>query len=416
MTDMTQPKKKYGRPDDERIIDFMKIAKPAAIISILLTLASIFFIATKGLNLGLDFTGGVSAELNYKQPANQVEVIQALNQAGFKDAVVQTLGSNKDLLVRMPVQNIEVEDLNNAITKAAQLPNNPAEVHKVDSVGGQVGNELYIRSAGAVALALLLMLVYVTIRFEFKLAVGAVLSLFHDIIVTIGIFAMMQWPFDLTVLAAILALLGFSLNDNIVVSDVHFIKSSDDFRHDNIAQHAEAALDIIKNNIPLVLIDHQDDQGLLIFQIHDEMVTQFKRGLAAVCGLHISGQPHERLSSIRVIIIECQHLAIIYINNAGRPQRVTHIFVHQVETGIKLGTLNIVSHNFRIFQRFDIFHFQVRVLTILLHFITASGTFHHKQHEIFVDFSIDTAGIENLLYVQPDIFPCNHFHRSVFSG
>ncbi|MDD2946917.1 protein translocase subunit SecF [Acinetobacter haemolyticus] len=219
MTDMTQPKKKYGRPDDERIIDFMKIAKPAAIISILLTLASIFFIATKGLNLGLDFTGGVSAELNYKQPANQVEVIQALNQAGFKDAVVQTLGSNKDLLVRMPVQNIEVEDLNNAITKAAQLPNNPAEVHKVDSVGGQVGNELYIRSAGAVALALLLMLVYVTIRFEFKLAVGAVLSLFHDIIVTIGIFAMMQWPFDLTVLAAILALLGFSLNDNIVVSD-----------------------------------------------------------------------------------------------------------------------------------------------------------------------------------------------------
>ncbi|GAA5187313.1 protein translocase subunit SecF [Acinetobacter kookii] len=219
MTDMTQPKKKYGRPDDERIIDFMKIAKPAAIISILLTLASIFFIATKGLNLGLDFTGGVSAELNYKQPANQVEVVQALNQAGFKDAVVQTLGSNKDLLVRMPVQDIEVEDLNNAITKAAQLPNNPAVVHKVDSVGGQVGNELYIRSAGAVALALLLMLVYVTIRFEFKLAVGAVLSLFHDVIVTIGIFAMMQWPFDLTVLAAILALLGFSLNDNIVVSD-----------------------------------------------------------------------------------------------------------------------------------------------------------------------------------------------------
>ena len=219
MTDMTQPKKKYGRPDDERIIDFMKIAKPAAIISILLTLASIFFIATKGLNLGLDFTGGVSAELNYKQPANQVDVIQALNQAGFKDAVVQTLGSNKDLLVRMPVQDIEVEDLNNAITKAAQLPNNPAVVHKVDSVGGQVGNELYIRSAGAVALALLLMLVYVTIRFEFKLAVGAVLSLFHDVIVTIGIFAMMQWPFDLTVLAAILALLGFSLNDNIVVSD-----------------------------------------------------------------------------------------------------------------------------------------------------------------------------------------------------
>lgn len=197
----------------------MKIAFPAAIISIILTIGSLFFIVTKGLNLGLDFTGGVSAELNYAQPANQTDVVKALDQAGFHDAVVQTLGSNKDLIVRMPVQDIEVEDLTNAITKAAQLPNNPAEVHKVDSVGGQVGNELYIRSAGAVALALLLMLVYVTIRFEFKLAMGAVISLFHDIIVTVGIFAMMQWPFDLTVLAAVLALIGFSLNDNIVVSD-----------------------------------------------------------------------------------------------------------------------------------------------------------------------------------------------------
>ncbi len=223
MTDVTQPEvpttKKYGRPDDEKIINFMKIAKPAAILSIILTIASLFFIVTKGLNLGLDFTGGVSAELNYQREAKPEEVIRTLDKAGFKDAVVQTLGTNKDLIVRMPVQDIDVEDLNNALTKAVQLPDNPAKVHKVDSVGGQVGNELYIRSAGAVALAMLLMLVYVTIRFEFKLAVGAVLSLLHDVIVTVGIFAMMQWPFDLTVLAAILALIGFSLNDNIVVSD-----------------------------------------------------------------------------------------------------------------------------------------------------------------------------------------------------
>ena len=220
MTENTQLKpKQYGRPEDERIINFMKIAFPAAIISIVLTLGSLFFIFTKGLNLGLDFTGGISAELNYKQAANQGDVVRALGQAGFKDAVVQTLGSNSDLLVRMPVQDVDVEDLNNALTQAVQLPDNPAQVSKIDSVGGQVGNELYVRSAGAVALALILMLIYVTIRFEFKLAMGAVLSLFHDIIVTIGVFALMQWPFDLTVLAAILAIIGFSLNDNIVVSD-----------------------------------------------------------------------------------------------------------------------------------------------------------------------------------------------------
>ncbi|RKG40604.1 MULTISPECIES: protein translocase subunit SecF [Acinetobacter] len=212
--------KKYGRPDNERVIPFMKISVPAAIISILLTVASIFFITTKGLNLGLDFTGGVSAELNYSKPVQATDVTAALAEAGFKDSVVQTLGSNRDLMVRMPVQeHAEAANLTQEITAAAQLPGNKAEVHKVDVVGGQVGNELYLRSGGAVALALLLMLVYVTIRFEFKLAMGAVLSLFHDIIVTLGIFALMQWPFDLTVLAAILAIIGFSLNDNIVVSD-----------------------------------------------------------------------------------------------------------------------------------------------------------------------------------------------------
>ena len=221
MTENTQlPSKKYGRPDDERVIPFMKIALPAALLSILLTVASIFFIATKGLNLGLDFTGGIAAELNYSNPVKATDVSNALVKAGFNDPVVQTLGSDRDLMVRMPVQeDVEAEDLTKAITAAVQLPNNTATVPKVDVVGGQVGNELYVRSAGAVALALLLMLVYVTIRFEFKLAMGAVLSLFHDIIVTLGIFAMMQWPFDLTVLAALLAIIGFSLNDNIVVSD-----------------------------------------------------------------------------------------------------------------------------------------------------------------------------------------------------
>ena len=221
MTDNPQlDSKNYGRPEEERIIPFMKIAMPAALFSILITVASIFFIATKGVNLGLDFTGGIAAELNYAKPVEATDVSAALAKAGFRDPVVQTLGSNRDLMVRMPVQSeMKAEDMNNVINKAVQLPGNAAVVHKVDVVGGQVGNELYLRSAGAVALALLLMLVYVTVRFEFKLAMGAVLSLFHDIVVTLGIFAMMQWPFDLTVLAALLAIIGFSLNDNIVVSD-----------------------------------------------------------------------------------------------------------------------------------------------------------------------------------------------------
>lgn len=210
---------KYGRSDDGKVIDFLKIARPAALVSLLITLASLFFIATKGLNLGLDFTGGVSAELNYAQPVKPSEVSQALMKAGFKDPVVQNLGSQRDLLIRMPALAQPVDNLSARIQNAVNLPHNPVKVSKVDAVGAQVGNELYLRSAGAVALALILMLIYVTIRFEIKMAVGAVLSLFHDIIATLGVFALMQWPFDLTVLAAVLAVVGFSLNDNIVVSD-----------------------------------------------------------------------------------------------------------------------------------------------------------------------------------------------------
>ncbi|MDO4223462.1 MAG: protein translocase subunit SecF [Acinetobacter sp.] len=203
-----------------KVINFMKIALPMAILSLAITLASIGLLAFKGLNLGLDFTGGVSAELNYTQAVNQDQVSQQLTQAGFKDVQIRSLGSNSDLMVQMPEQpHIEVDRLGAEISKAVQISGNSVTVAKVDSVGGQVGQELYISSAGAVGLALVMMLIYITIRFEFKLAVGAVLSLFHDILVTLGIFSLMNWPFDLTVLAAVLSIIGFSLNDNIVVAD-----------------------------------------------------------------------------------------------------------------------------------------------------------------------------------------------------
>ncbi|MFB2588457.1 protein translocase subunit SecF [Acinetobacter sp. c1-l78] len=219
-TEMTPNEKSYGRSDDEKVIDFMKVAKPAAILSIILSIVSVFFLATKGLNLGLDFTGGISAELNYEQGVKATDVQQALIQAGFKEPVVQNLGGERDLIVRTAAEDgASMENVQAQIEKAVTLPNNPVKVSKVDSVGSQVGKDLFTRSGGALALALVLMLIYVTIRFEFKLAVGAVLSLFHDIIMILGFYALFQWPFDLTVLAALLAVIGFSLNDNIVVSD-----------------------------------------------------------------------------------------------------------------------------------------------------------------------------------------------------
>ncbi|HEY4713687.1 MAG TPA: protein translocase subunit SecF, partial [Aquirhabdus sp.] len=127
-------------------------------------------------------------------------------------------GTQRDLLVRMPAKSKET-DSSVYILKAVQLPENQATVQKVDIVGSQVGNELYLRSLGAVALAWALMMVYVAIRFQFKFAVGAVISLLHVTILTVGVFSIMGWPFDLNVLAAVFALIGYALNDTIVVFD-----------------------------------------------------------------------------------------------------------------------------------------------------------------------------------------------------
>lgn len=201
-----------------RIIDFLKVAKPFAILSAILTILGLVAILTKGLNLGLDFTGGVSATVVYEQPVQQAQVQSALTSHKINDSVVQYLGSNKEILVRLPPQK-QIEGLSNSLDAALDLPNNNATIKNIDVVGSQVGNEIYVSSLGATALALLCMFIYVMVRFQAKLALGAVLALFHDTIITVGIFALFGWPFDLTVLAAVLSLIGYSINDTIVVFD-----------------------------------------------------------------------------------------------------------------------------------------------------------------------------------------------------
>ena len=201
-----------------RIIDFLKVAKPFAILSAILTILGLVAILTKGLNLGLDFTGGVSATVVYEKPVQQAQVQSALANHKINDSVVQYLGSNKEILVRLPPQK-QIEGLSNSLDAALDLPNNNATIKNIDVVGSQVGNEIYVSSLGATALALVCMFIYVMVRFQAKLALGAVLALFHDSIITVGIFALFGWPFDLTVLAAVLSLIGYSINDTIVVFD-----------------------------------------------------------------------------------------------------------------------------------------------------------------------------------------------------
>lgn len=204
---------------NQRIIPFLKIEKPMMILSALLIIAGIVAVIVKGLNFGLDFTGGVSANVSYQQPVEQAQVVQALADNGYPDAVVQYLGTRQELLLRLPPQDQSADNLSASLDQILDFTNNPSTIDSISIIGSQVGNEIYLNSLLALSVALGMMLIYVGTRFQFKLALGAVLALFHDVIVVVGIFAIMGWPFDLTVLAAVLALIGYSINDTIVVYD-----------------------------------------------------------------------------------------------------------------------------------------------------------------------------------------------------
>ena len=204
-----------------KFINFMGKRKFAMAFSIALVLISIASIFSRGLNLGIDFTGGYLIEANYKGDADLSIVRAALNEAKFKDAQVQNFGTSKDILVRIaPRENLNKASISDDVFKVLKSTSEQeVEMRRVEFVGPQVGEELRDEGGIAMLVALAGILVYVSIRFQFKSAFGAILALVHDVIITVGIFSLLQIEFDLTVLAAILAVIGYSLNDTVVVLD-----------------------------------------------------------------------------------------------------------------------------------------------------------------------------------------------------
>ncbi|WP_213630669.1 MULTISPECIES: protein translocase subunit SecF [unclassified Pseudomonas] len=199
-------------------IRFMAIRNFAFAVTVVISLVGIGALFMKGLNFGLDFTGGTLIELAYEKPANLELIKEELGQAGYRDAVVQSFGASTDVLVRLAGEDPQ---LGNQV--AASLRKIDAEsqfvVKRVEFVGPQVGEELRDQGGLAMLLALGGILLYLAFRFQWKFGVGAVASLVHDVIVTLGILAFFQLPFDLTVLAAVLAMIGYSLNDTIIIFD-----------------------------------------------------------------------------------------------------------------------------------------------------------------------------------------------------
>ena len=201
--------------------DFMGKRKLAMVFSFLLIAMSIGALAARGLNFGLDFTGGTLIEVGYEQAVDLQQVRGALEQAGFGDAVVQHFGTAKDVLVRLPPRvGEESEALGDKILETLNAASeNEVKMRRQEFVGPQVGDELRDDGGLAMLIALVFILIYVMARFEYRFALGAIAALIHDVMIVLGFFALFQWDFDLTVLAAVLAVIGYSLNDTIVVFD-----------------------------------------------------------------------------------------------------------------------------------------------------------------------------------------------------
>ena len=201
--------------------DFMSKRNIAISISAVLLVAALASLFTRGLNFGLDFSGGTLIELGYSQSVDLADVRSTLEAGGFSDAVVQHFGTSQDILVRLaPVSGENDADLSTRVVKVLQgASKDTIDLRRVEFVGPQVGEELTEDGGLAVLYALICIFIYVFFRFEWRFAVGSVLALFHDVLITLGVFSLLQLDFDLTVLAACLAVIGYSLNDTIVVFD-----------------------------------------------------------------------------------------------------------------------------------------------------------------------------------------------------
>jgi preprotein translocase subunit SecF len=212
----------------DKVINFMGLRRIAMAISVALVLGSIVVLFVRGLNFGLDFTGGTLVELHYSEPPNLSQVREQLTAAGYPGAVVVHFGSETELLVRMRAENADVDageaqgaNIGQSIAQALQAasPGVQIELMRSEMIGAQMGDELANSGGLGLLVALIAVFIYVAIRFQTKFSVGALVALAHDVIIVLGLFSLFQLEVDLTVLAAVLAVIGYSINDTIVVAD-----------------------------------------------------------------------------------------------------------------------------------------------------------------------------------------------------
>lgn len=202
-------------------LDFLKFKNIAVVFSAILIIGSIASLVTKGLNFGLDFTGGTLVQVQYQDDADPNNIRKTLTDAGYEKIMVQNFGTAKDIMIRLaPIEGKKASEIGSEVlAKLREESSTKVEMRKIDFVSASVGEELTEQGGLAILVALIGILIYVSLRFEWKFALGSVAALAHDVIITVGFFSIIQKEFDLTVLAAVLAVIGYSLNDTIVVFD-----------------------------------------------------------------------------------------------------------------------------------------------------------------------------------------------------
>ena len=240
-----------------RTIPFMRHALLFNIISLVTFLLAVFFLATKGLHFSIEFTGGTVMEISYKDTADVDRIRNALDKAGFKDTAVQNFGSSRDVLIRMPlIQGKSSADLSQKVMATLTAENKNAELRRVEFVGPQVGRELAENGALALLVVSIGIVLYLALRFEWKFGLSAIIANLHDVVIILGFFALFQWEFSLPVLAAVLAVLGYSVNESVVVFD----RVRENFRKMRKASTSDVIDAAITGTISRTIITHGSTQ------------------------------------------------------------------------------------------------------------------------------------------------------------
>jgi preprotein translocase subunit SecF len=265
-----------------RDIPFMKNALVFNVISLVTFLAAVFFLVTRGLHLSVEFTGGTVMEVSYSQPADIENVRRAVAGLGYQDVQVQNFGTARDVLIRLPAQKGVSSAQQSERTLATLKSTDPGvTLRRVEFVGPQVGEELVSNGLKALAMVVAGIMIYLALRFEWKFAVAAILANLHDVVIILGFFAFFQWEFSLAVLAAVLAVLGYSVNESVVIFD----RIRENFRRYRKMSTVETIDNAITSTISRTIITHGSTQMMVLSMLLFGGATLHYFALALTIGI-----------------------------------------------------------------------------------------------------------------------------------